>query len=59
VQCWYDAGTDVAHAITALAVYLGHAEVSYTYWYLTATPELLDRVAARFTPVAGEEEVQP
>jgi integrase len=53
VQYWYDTGVDVAHAIAALAVYLGHAEVSYTYWYITATPELLDRAAARFEPFAG------
>lgn len=59
VQGWYDTGTEVGHAIAGLAVYLGHAEVSYTYWYLTATPELLDRAAARFEPLAGrgDEEV--
>jgi integrase len=53
VQCWYDTETDVAHAIAALAVYLGHASVKYTYWYLTATPELLARAAARFELSAG------
>jgi integrase len=61
LQRWYETGTDVAHAIAALAVYLGHAEVSYTYWYLTATPELLNRAADRFQPPAScvDEEVQP
>ena len=36
-----------------LSVYLGHAKVSDTYWYLTATPELLNRAASRFEPFAG------
>ena len=53
VQCWYDTEADVAHAIAALAVYLGHASVNYTYWYLSATPELLARAAARFELSAG------
>lgn len=53
VQCWYDTETDTSHVIAALAVYLGHASVNYTYWYLTATPELLARAAARFELSAG------
>jgi integrase len=59
VQQWYDTGTDMAHGMNALSVYLGHSEVSYTYWYLTATPELLDRAAARFQPLPSYKEVQP
>jgi integrase len=39
VQQWYDTGANVNHVIAALSTYLGHAEVTYTYWYLTATPE--------------------
>ena len=52
VERWYDAGTNLDHSITALSVYLGHAKVSDTYWYLTATPELLARAAARFEALA-------
>lgn len=55
---WYDAGIDLAQAIAALSVYLGHAKVTDTYWYLTATPDLLARAAARFEgfarPAGGE-----
>jgi integrase len=58
VEAWYDAGVDLAHAVAALSVYLGHAKVTDTYWYLTATPDLLARAAARFEgfarPVGGE-----
>ena len=45
---WYREGIDVNHAITSLATYLGHVQVTDTYWYLTATPELLALVADRF-----------
>jgi site-specific recombinase XerD len=38
VEQWHDTGVDVTHAIAALSVYLGHAKVTDTYWYLTATP---------------------
>lgn len=36
----------VAHHIAALSTYLGHADVSNTYWYLEATPVLLHDIAA-------------
>lgn len=58
IERWYDTGTDLAHAVSSLSVYLGHAKVSDTYWYLTATPDLMARAAARFEsfcrPLAGE-----
>jgi integrase/recombinase XerD len=30
----------------ALATYMGHVNISDTYWYLEATPELLRDIAA-------------
>jgi integrase len=61
VEQWYDAGIPLPHAISALSVYLGHAKVSDTYWYLTATPDLLSRAAARFESFtqSAEREVLP
>jgi integrase len=50
-QCllrWYRDGENVHHRIAALSTYLGHACVTHTYWYLTATPELLAIAASRF-----------
>lgn len=40
-------GGDVDARIATLASYLGHVSPSSTYWYLTASPELLDLVAER------------
>ncbi|MGB6162442.1 MAG: tyrosine-type recombinase/integrase [Pseudonocardiaceae bacterium] len=41
------AGVDVDTRIAALATYLGHTSPSGTYWYLTASPQLLDLVNDR------------
>jgi len=38
---WYRAGVDVEQRLPSLSTYLGHVNPSTTYWYLTATPELL------------------
>jgi integrase len=61
VEQWYQSGTNLDHAISALSVYLGHAKVTDTYWYLTATPELMALAAGRFETFAQgpREEVQP
>ncbi len=44
---WYRNEVDVERHIPQLATWLGHAHVSDTYWYLTATPELLHLAARR------------
>ena len=44
---WYRDGVDVESRLPRLATYLGHAHISDTYWYLTATPELLQLAAKR------------
>lgn len=38
---WYRTGRDVERQLPQLSTYLGHAHVTDTYWYLTATPELM------------------
>ena len=45
---WYEAGADIDAHIATLATYLGHVNVTYTYWYLTAVPELMAIGASRF-----------
>jgi len=39
---------DAGSALLSLSVYLGHASVRDTYWYLTGTPELFRFAARRF-----------
>ncbi len=43
----YRAGADVERHMPALATYIGHGHVADTYWYLSATPELLRLITAR------------
>ena len=38
---WYRAGLDVERELPKLSTYLGHSDVTHTYWYISADPELL------------------
>jgi site-specific recombinase XerD len=38
---WYRTGLDVERELPKLATYLGHVDISHTYWYIEAVPELL------------------
>ncbi len=42
-------GTDVDARVAVLATYLGHVDPINTYWYLTASPELMAIVSERIT----------
>lgn len=50
---WYAEGLDIERNILALSTYVGHAKVTDTYWYVTATPELLAVAAKRFVRRPG------
>jgi integrase len=50
---WYREGVDVDGAIASLSTYLGHGKVTDTYWYLSATTELLALVGERFERFAS------
>jgi integrase len=39
----------VDHVADAIATYVGHAKVSHTYWYVSATPELMGIASDRFS----------
>jgi integrase/recombinase XerD len=46
---WHKAGLDVQSLLPTLAVYLGHVGPESSYWYLSATPDLLRAAGARFS----------
>ena len=48
---WHSAGIEVEPRLPLLSTYLGHARPSSTYWYLSASPELLAAAAARLSPI--------
>jgi integrase len=44
---WYRNGEQVSARLPILSTYLGHRNVTYTYWYLSNTPELMRAAADR------------
>jgi len=55
LERWYAEGLDIDCHILALSTYLGHARITDTYWYVTATPELLALATQRLDPCPGGE----
>ncbi len=51
---WYRDGVDVQERLPLLSAYLGHVDPSSTYWYLTATPELMQLAARRRGQASGQ-----
>jgi len=45
---WYRSGQDVERHLPTLSTFLGHVRIEYTYWYLSACPELMGHALARF-----------
>jgi len=45
---WHRAGKNVPELLPHLTVYLGHLNPRDTYWYVTATPELLEAASVLF-----------
>lgn len=45
---WHADGTDIEQMMLALSTYMGHAEIFYTYWYLSAVPELMAMAGGKF-----------
>jgi integrase/recombinase XerD len=51
---WQRSGVVVDERIVVLSTYLGHVSPAETYWYLTATPELMDSAAQRLQRHLGD-----
>lgn len=51
---WYREGRDVEALLPRLSTYLGHRDPYSTYWYLTATPELLGHAAGLLEAAQAE-----
>ncbi|MGW4340966.1 tyrosine-type recombinase/integrase [Rhodococcus koreensis] len=52
----YARGGDPDRVLSLLATWLGHSDAAHTYWYLTATGELMALAAGMLDPVPPEEE---
>jgi integrase/recombinase XerD len=58
LNTWYQQGADVRALAPKLSVYLGHGHLSDTYWYLSASPELLNAASDLFYLYAEKEEAR-
>lgn len=56
LTAWYQQGADVQRLLPQLSVYLGHACLSSTQFYLSMTPELLQQAGSRFEQYALPED---
>jgi integrase len=50
---WYRDGLDVQARLPLLSTWLGHADPKWTYWYLSASPELLTLAGERLEASLG------
>jgi integrase len=50
---WYEEGVNIDSKLLSLSTHIGHSKVTDTYWYITATPELMAIAAKRFEPLAS------
>jgi integrase len=50
----YTHGGDPDRTLSLLATWLGHTDAAHTYWYLTATGQLMARAAGMLEPAAQE-----
>lgn len=53
VKRWHEAEEDVNWKLYLLSAYMGHVKLADTYWYLSATPELLEIAARKFEGCDG------
>lgn len=44
---FYRDGEDAEHWLPVLSTYLGHVNITHTYWYLNACPELMEQAVKR------------
>ena len=51
LERWYHEDADIERQMLALSTYVGHAHVTDTYWYVTATPQLMAIAASRLAPL--------
>lgn len=56
---WYEQHADIRNLLPHLSVYMGHVDLEGTYWYLTATPELMTAAGQLFEQYSKGEEDEP
>jgi len=55
IRHWLESGEDVNQKLHLLSTYMGHVKPDDTYWYLSATPQLLAVSSERYEIAFGNE----
>lgn len=53
IKRWYEQGEDINSKLFLLSTYMGHAHPEDTYWYLSATPELMCLASEKYEAMYG------
>ena len=53
ILIWNEQGEDVNEKLYVLSTYLGHVKPADTFWYLSATPELLKALCSKYEEQFG------
>lgn len=55
IQRWTEQGVDINTNLHVLSTYLGHVKPADTYWYLSATPRMLENSCLKYEEMFGGE----
>lgn len=58
IRHWLESGVDVNQKLHLLSTYMGHVKPEDTYWYLSATPDLLAISCKKYETAFGSELAQ-
>lgn len=53
IRHWMEQGIDINANLYILSTYMGHVKPEDTYWYLSATPEILDLSCTKYEEMFG------
>ena len=53
IRKWNEQGIDVNARLHVLSTYMGHVKPEDTYWYLSATPEMLELSCRKYEAQFG------
>jgi integrase/recombinase XerD len=53
IRRWTEEGIDVNSNLHVLSTYLGHVKPEDTYWYLSATPEMMELCCSKYEDMFG------
>lgn len=53
IKIWLEQGEDINAKLFLLSTYMGHDHPEDTYWYLSATPELMDLASKKYENIYG------